>query len=328
MTRKRNTSKVKKSHSMLKTTLLISVAFLLGMAVERSPVSIDDVRTQIEEIHRAIRQWGNKNVSSGKSSEQSGEILFFDVGQGAATLLKSEDGSTILIDTGRYNDSSNRIIHYLNEEIGVGGNIDLLIFTHNDADHIGNGDLVLEYFQVDEVWMNGMDSASQVYADVLDVILESTAVYVEPKRGHREVVGDFTIDVLHPVKDETQSNQNDESITTRISLGHMTLMQSGDISTSIENSIVESNYNSISSEILLLGHHGSNTSTSNEWIEAVNPQIAVYQASANNSYGHPHQEVLERLEAYGIPAYGTDKDGTIRVLVDKEGELTIATEEE
>lgn len=328
MTRKRNRRTNKKNVSLLKTTLLIGAAFLLGIGVERSSLSLENARSQIDSIYHMVRQWRETRFSSGEDVELNGEIIFFDVGQGSSTLLKSGDGSTILIDTGRYNDSSNQIVQYLNEEIGVGGEIDLLIFTHNDADHIGNGDLVLEYFQVDEVWMNGMDSASQVYSEVLDAVLESTANYVEPKRGDSKVVGSFTIDVLHPLKDQTQSNQNDESIATRISLGAMSVMQSGDISTSIESSIIDSSHTQISSEVLLLGHHGSNTSSGSDWIESVDPQIAVYQASANNSYGHPHQEVLDRLDRYAIPVYGTDKDGTIRVLFDENGEMSIVTEEE
>lgn len=328
MTRKRNRRKNTKASSLPKILVLIGLAFLLGIAAERSGYSLDAIESHIDEIYHRIHQWTHRTFSSGVDDEQNGEVIVFDVGQGSSTLLKSGDGSTILIDTGRHNDSSNQIIQYLNDEIGVGGKIDLLIFTHNHADHIGNGDLVLDYFQVDEVWMNGMDSASQVYSDVLDALLESSAEYVEPKRGDRKEVGSFMVEVLHPIADQPESNQNDESIVTRIRLGTVSIMLTGDSSISIERSLVDSPMTQLQSEILLLGHHGSDTSTSEEWVEAVSPHIAIYQASINNSYGHPHQEVLERLDRYGIPVYGTDKDGTIRVTFNEKGEIDVFTEGE
>lgn len=328
MNRKRNKRRSTETYSLPKIVVLIGLAFLLGIAVERSAFSLDAIHSQIDELYHRVHQWTHMTFSSGVENEQNGEVIFFDVGQGSSTLVKSADGTTILIDTGRHDDSSNQIVQYLNDEIGVGGKIDLLIFTHNHADHIGNGDLVLEYFQVDEVWMNGMDSASQIYSNVLDALLESSAEYVEPKRGDRKEVGSFIVEVLHPIADHPQSNQNDESIVTRIRSGAVSIMLTGDSSASVERSIIDSTIAQLQSDILLLGHHGSDTSTSEEWVEAVNPHIAIYQASITNSYGHPHQEVLERVDRYGIPVYGTSKDGTIRVLFDEKGEIEVVTEGE
>ena len=105
-------------------------------------------------------------------------------------------------------------------------------------------------------------------------------------------------------------------------------MLTGDSTTSIEKTLIDSDMLQLQSDILLLGHHGSDTSTSEKWVEAVNPDIAIYQASINNSYGHPHQDVLGRLDRYGIPVYGTDKDGTIRVIFDEKGEIDVFTEGE
>lgn len=330
MTRKRKKPQNKKKtyNSLLKTAILVSVAFLLGIGIERSSIDLDGVAGYASHMLARIQNWTEQFYPKSEPSNDFGELHFFDVGQGSSTLLKANDGTTILIDTGRYNDSSKRIINYLNSEIGVGGNIDLLIFTHNDADHIGNGDLVMDYFQVNEVWMNGMDHTSQVYSDVLDAILDSTAEYVEPKRGDTKEVGPFTVEVLHPGRDLSGSNQNNGSIATRITLGNTVFMQTGDVSTRQEKDIIEWTHHSLQSDIILLGHHGSNTSTDPEWIEAVNPAIAIYQAAPNNSYGHPHAEVLDQLDAYGIPVYGTDVSGTITIEVDERGEMTVITEED
>lgn len=323
---KRKKTTNNKPRSILLTTLLVSVAFLLGLWVERSSVSFQWVETYARELSSHIRSlsW---DFTGNKESEKLADYHFFDVGQGSAVLLEAYDGTTILIDTGRYNDSELRIIDYLNDEIGIGGEIDLLIFTHNDADHIGNGDLVLEYFQVNEVWMNGMDHTSQVYSDVLDALLDSDAVYNEPKNGHTSDIGAFSVEVLHPLKNEKQSNQNNESIVTRITLGETVLIHSGDVNEAVENRILRDATVELESDIMVLGHHGSNTSTSKEWLNAIDPSVAIYQAGEENHYGHPHRDIIQMFADHPADLLGTDEYGTIHISVNENDHFEIVTEE-
>ena len=257
--------------------------------------------------------------------EGTSEIHVLDIGQGSSILLIASDGTSVLVDTGRYDDSQKKIISYLDEYIGLGEEIDLLIFTHADADHIGHGDLVLEYFDVQEVWMNGMDHTSQVYENLLDAILASDADYAEPKAGDVIQEGAFEIQVLHPTADSPQSNQNDESLVTRFVFDGISVMNSGDASIPRENDIVERSGN-LQSDLLIIGHHGAANSTGEKWLEAVKPKMALYQAGPDNQYGHPTPEMIERVEAAGIPLYGTIELGTISIYIDEHGEVNVETE--
>ncbi|MFO8069066.1 MAG: MBL fold metallo-hydrolase [Alkalibacterium sp.] len=329
MTRKykRKKTNINKPLSILLTTLLVSVAFLLGSWFGKNNISYQWIETYANEISSQIRSLGSY-FNKDKKSEKLADYHFFDMGQASSVLLKGYDGTTILIDTGRYNDSEPRIIDYLNAEIGIGAEIDLLIFTHNDADHIGNGDLVLDYFQVNEVWMNGMDHTSQTYSRLLDALLKSDAIYTEPKDGYTTEMGAFSIEVFHPLENEKQSNQNDESIVTRITLGDTVLMHTGDVNADVEKRILNEASASLQSDIMVLGHHGSNESTSEKWLQAINPSVAVYQAGVGNQYGHPHREILQLFDNHPAELLGTDNYGTIHIVVNENNEIDIFTEEE
>ncbi|GEK92055.1 ComEC/Rec2 family competence protein [Alkalibacterium kapii] len=324
--RKKRTMKGK-IYSVLLTTLFVGVAFLLGMWAERSNVSANWIESSASEIYKYIQSlelpFNKKDID-----ENIAEMHFFDMGQGASTLLQAKDGTTILIDTGRYDADKTKIINYLNDEIGIGGKIDLLIFTHNDADHIGNGDAVLDYFQVKEVWMNGMDHTTQTYSEVLDAMLETDVDYKEPKAGEKLDIGDVSIEVYNPSLEVKNATQNDASLVTRLSVGETALIQSGDISSQVEGRLIEEYNNKLQSDIMILGHHGSNTSTSEEWLETVAPEVAVYQAGVENHYGHPHIETIKKVTDRSVALYGTDRHGTIQINIRQNNQLEILTEEE
>ena|GEM_PF-2382545 len=329
MRRKSKKKRTAKSRtvSILLTTLLVSVAFLLGSWAERTEVSFEWIEKYMDQVKMRIRSFHLLFIDERPAGEVA-QLHFFDVGQGGSVLLEAYDGTTILIDTGRYDRSGSEIITYLNEEIGVGGEIDLLIFTHNDADHIGNGDMILEYFQVEEVWMNGMDHTSQTYSDVLDAMLEAEVTYSEPKAGEVTDVGPFKIQVLHPAKEKSERTQNDESIVTRIQVDETAIIHSGDVSARVEERIIAEHSGKLKSDIMILGHHGSRTSTSEAWLETVGPSVAVYQSGMDNQYGHPHEETLNKLTERSIAVYGTDIHGTIHFTLKENDQLEINTEEE
>jgi beta-lactamase superfamily II metal-dependent hydrolase len=309
------------------STLIASVAFLLGLIFGEGQLVMGDFSGYIEEWTRDIRHWfeGIERPSASESTEEA-MIHVFDVGQGSAMLLQA-DGTNILIDTGRFDDSSKRILHYLDREIGTGGTIDLLIFTHNDADHIGHGELVLEYYSVEEVWMNGMDHTTATYTRVLDAMLDADVEYLEPKAGYEKEVGPFWIEVFHPLEDEVMYNQNEESIVTRFTVNDLSFMNTGDVSYDVEDRIIN-DFAHLTSEIMVVGHHGSRYSTGRNWIEALDPEIAIYQAAEENMYGHPHEEVELRLNDVDVPLYGTAEHGTITIIIDAEGEYVVETERE
>ncbi|MGY3778908.1 ComEC/Rec2 family competence protein [Isobaculum melis] len=246
---------------------------------------------------------------------------FLNVGQGDATLIKGSDGTTILIDTGRYDDREKRIIGYLNEAIGTGGKIDLLIFTHGDSDHIGHGDLVLDYFDVKEVWMNGFDSTTKIYERLLDRISASKAVYKEPKRGETATFGEFQLEVLNPTE-IPKSNTNDDSISVMLHFGTFSALFTGDASTRVEKELLTTQL-PLQATLFQVGHHGSKDSNSLTFLQRVAPKIAVYSAGVNNTYGHPHIEAMNRIKEVGVTElYGTDQNGSITLTVKNDGSYT------
>lgn len=333
--KKRLTKKQKRIRNRWLIGILFAIViFFGGYLVGRKDVDFTNVRMKLDDAVAKITQQVDdfeipapvRRTDDSERTEDSGQIHIFDIGQGSSILLKASDGSSILIDTGRHNDSEKRILSYLDQQIGLGEKIDLVIFTHNDSDHIGNGDLVLEYFDVQEVWMSGMDHTTAVYNNILDALLASGAEYNEPKAGENYTRGDFEIQVLHPPVDSPQKDQNDESIVTRISFAGISFINSGDASTARENEIINREGTNLSSDIMMLGHHGAASSTGDNWIAAVKPQMAFYQAGIDNSYKHPSEETLERLADANVPVYGTDELGNISIYIDEVGEVTVETE--
>jgi beta-lactamase superfamily II metal-dependent hydrolase len=331
MARKKLTKKQKRNrlYGLIALILIIigfAAGYFFGIAKDSNTSFSDTAQHFIQKIEEKFRE--QPEQSNGPAPVNSPvQIHLLDVGQGQAILLQAQDNTNILIDTGPYNDSDRKILQYLDYYIGAGGTLDLVILTHNDSDHIGFFDVILEYYNVEEVWMNGIDSASQIYEDVLDALGASTANYKEPKAGHVSELGPFLIEVLWPHPAFDSADQNENSIVTRISVNGLALLQTGDIGMETENQML-AYFPEIPATFQVMGHHGSKYSTGYPLIEAVRPEIALYSASENNQYGHPHQESLNRLGEYGIPIYGTAETGNITINIDESGNYTLIQEEE
>lgn len=235
-------------------------------------------------------------------------VHFFDVGQGDATLLQHGD-VTILIDAGRHDRRD--VLPYL-QAAGV-ERLTLVIATHPHADHIGQMDQVIRTFPVEEVWMSGNEHTSRVFERLLDAILDSEAGYHEPRAGEVVALGDLRLEVVSP-RDLT-GNLNDDSIAVRVVYKDVALLFTGDAERDAERRMVESGL-PLKAHILHLGHHGSRTSSTAEFVAAVDPDVAIYSAGAGNTYGHPDPGVIDRLRRAGIAVYGTDVHGTIKVTTD------------
>lgn len=240
------------------------------------------------------------------------KVHYIDVGQADSTLLQfSDDGEdfTLLIDAGNWN--GNDVLNYLTSQ-NV-SQIDIAIGTHPDADHIGQLDKVLTTFDVGEVWLSGNTSNSQTFQRLLSAIDSNGVDYYEPRMGDKFEIGPLKIDVLYP-KTITE-NDNDESISLKITYGEVRFIFTGDASTGDELNMVQSGIN-LQADILHLGHHGSSTSTHPTFLSEVNPAVAIYSAGLNNTYGHPHEEVVNLIQSSDIQLYGTDVHGTVIVSTD------------
>lgn len=236
-------------------------------------------------------------------------VHYIDVDQGDATLLIGPD-FTILIDAGRHD--RNDVIPYL-KSVGI-DTIDLFILTHPHADHIGQADKVLNEYKVSEVWASGNEHTSRTFERVIDAIVESGASYVEPKAGEQYQIGAAEITILHP-DEQLSGDLNDDSLSMKIDYGGVRFIFTGDAEQGAEKKMLQSKL-SLKAQILHVGHHGSRTSSSQAFLDAVKPQIAIYSAGADNSYGHPHDEVIQRLKDMNITIYGTDTHGTVIVKTD------------
>jgi len=235
-------------------------------------------------------------------------VHYIDVGQGDATLLQGPD-FTILIDTGRHD--RNEVVPYL-KSAGI-IEIDLLVGTHPHADHVGQMDKVLQNFPVSEVWMSGGKATSRTFEKALDAILVSETNYHEPRAGEKYQVGSLKIEVLHPV--ELTGDLNDDSLSLSAQYGQIGFIFTGDVESKGEQEMVDRKQN-LQAQILQLGHHGSKTSSIPAFLRAVSPEVVIYSAGTGNSYGHPHGEVMERVEKLGAKIYGTATNGTIIVITD------------
>jgi competence protein ComEC len=236
------------------------------------------------------------------------KVYFLDVGQADSILFMGPD-STILIDTGDYR--RNEVAPFLSS-LGV-TKIDLLVGTHPHADHIGQFPQVLNNFAVENVWMSGDISTTQTFQNAINAIASSSAAYHEPRLGETHNFGSLKVDVLNPLN--INGHMHEGAIVLKISYGDIKFMMTGDAEKPTELEMI-ARTNNLNSKILKLGHHGSKTSTSLEFLNAVNPEVAIYSAGLGNRYGHPSPEVINRVIAKGITLYGTDVNGTIMISTD------------
>lgn len=235
------------------------------------------------------------------------KIYYLDVGQADSTLLIN-DGKTMLIDTGNYDDSK-FVIDYLNN-LGI-KKIDYLIGTHPHEDHIGSMASIIKNFDIDKIYMPDVVTTTSFFENVL-IEVKNKGYFIEtPKEGDSFNLGEAVVDVLYLDNDE--DNFNDDSIILRVKFGSNKFLFMGDASSKVEEKILNKN---LSADILKVGHHGSSTSTSNEFLKYVNPKYAIISVEKNNSYGHPSELVLKKLNDKNISILRTDECGTIVVESD------------
>lgn len=254
---------------------------------------------------------GPSEARTGQGSQNDRVIAYhFDVGQANATLIRAP-GCTLLIDAGRWDRDD------LAQHLRLAGisHIDIMILTHPHADHIGQADVVLDEYDVEEVWATGWENDSQTFERTIDAIDASGAAYEEPRAGHTERCGTTVLEVVHPVEPLEGIHDN---LAVRVHHRHAVLFYPGDAEAEHEREMLQRQDN-LDADWLHLGHHGSSTSSTPEFLDAVDPAAVIYAAGRDNRYGHPHDEILERMANRGIETYGTDEHGTVILVADEDG---------
>ena len=237
-------------------------------------------------------------------------VHFIDVGQGDALLIEADD-TVIVVDGG---EASANVGDYLQAQ-GV-QDIDLMVATHPHADHVGGLIEVLELYDVHEIWTNGDTSGSQTYGSFALALAQEQTAGASLREVTRGDVMDFNgldIRVLNPTWPLT-GDTNRDSIVLKVTCGAVDVLLMGDATTESEGSML--GWPALDSDVLKVGHHGSNTSTSDAFLDEVTPEDAVISVGVGNTYGHPHQETLDRLAAHGVTVYRTDQDGTVTLTSD------------
>lgn len=240
-------------------------------------------------------------------------VHYIDVGQGSSVYINAA-GKHILIDAGE-NDQGDTVVSYLKKQ-GV-KTLDLAIGTHPHSDHIGGMDVVIQSFDVKQVILPKVSSdltpTTRTYTDLLEAIAAKGLKVTVAKPGATYQFGDALFTLLSPSHDYT--DLNNYSVVTRLDYGSTSFLFTGDASKEAENTML-SEKKEVDVDVLLCGHHGSSTATTAKFLEAVSPKMAVIQCGAGNSYGHPHSQVLKRLEKLKIPIYRNDTCGTIVITSD------------
>lgn len=239
------------------------------------------------------------------------EVNFMDVGQADAILIQSSEGKVVLIDGG-YPDS--RAMRYLTSR-GI-TRIDLLILTHGHDDHVGGLAEILRTLPVDRVVTHGYPFESPAYDYFLAALAESGAQHEVVRAGEKLRVGSLVFQVLSPASINPDS-ENNNSVVTRLTVGDVSFLFTGDAQELAESWMVQSGY-PLQASILKVPHHAADTSSSPAFIVAVHPAYAIYMAEVGNIHGFPHQKTLDTLTQAGAQILGTDTLGTITVTTDGE----------
>lgn len=253
-----------------------------------------------------------KDTSDVPVSQSGNDMLvhFINVGQGDAILIQSPNGKSMLIDGGVKGEGQN-IVSYLREQ-GV-EQLDYVVATHPDADHIGGLIGVLNSISIKHFLDSGKVHTSQTYEEMISLVAEKNIPYIVPKTGD-EVKLDGALDITVLNADEGAADNNEASIVLKVVYNNVSFLLTGDAGIDVEKKMMASQ--NVSATVLKAGHHGSNTSSSPAFIEAVNPEAAILSYGQDNKYGHPHFEVVESLQQAGSKIYGTAESGHIVIATD------------
>lgn len=234
---------------------------------------------------------------------------YIDVGQGDASFIEFPNGEVMLIDAGIAS-SSEKIIEYI-QSLGY-NQIDYVIVTHPHADHIGGMAEVIKAFDIGTIYMPKAVSTSKTYENLLETIKDKGLSIKTGKAGVNVLQEEnLTIEMLAPNQDK-YSSLNNYSIVLKITYGNTSFLYTGDAEELSEKEIT----GNVEADVLKVGHHGSDTSSSEEFLEKVNPKYAIISVGKDNSYGHPASNTIEKLEKYTNHIYRTDLNGTIVVASD------------
>ncbi len=235
-------------------------------------------------------------------------VSFLDIGQGDSILIQSA-GVAVLIDGG----ADGQVLRELGKKLPFfDRSIDAVVGTHPDKDHIGGLSDVFERYSVGIFIEPGIPNDTSAALALEKAVKKEATPRVLARRGMRLVLGGGAYaDILFPDRDVSGVETNTGSVVMRVVYGDTSFMLTGDSPQAIEKYLSSIYGTTLDSDVLKLGHHGSRTSSAEEFVRAVSPEYAVFSRGCDNSYGHPHKEVVELLAMLKVPTFDTCTDGTV-----------------
>lgn len=252
-------------------------------------------------------------------------VYFLDVGQGDGAFIRTPNGKNILIDAGQCSEGADEfdagvdiVLPFLTKKNIT--KIDYVVVSHAHSDHVGGLISVMKKIPVDVVYDSGFPYSSPVYAKFLQIIKQKKILYKIARRGDTlDWDPDLTVKVLSPDVRKFFEDPNNNSVVLKITYKNVSFLFTGDIEALAESDILD-NYkkSELSSVILKVPHHGSHTSSTADFLDAVDPEIAVISCGRFNRFKHPHSGIVKRYNDFRIELHRTDKEGTIFISTDGE----------
>ena len=262
-------------------------------------------------------------------------INFIDVGQGDSCLIRYK-GTNIMIDSGgslsknkdgkSYDIGENVLNNYLLNR-GI-TRLDYIMASHFDEDHSQGFIFLLKNMKVKNVIISEQYKTSSIYEQFKQICKKQNIQIIYVKSGDEIRIKDLAFKILHPKSKENQISENplnNNAIVCMVKYKNRRILFTGDIEKVAENEMVKEYTNGLKADILKVGHHGSKTSTTKEFLDLINPSVALIGVGQNNKFGHPNEDVIKRLEEKNIQIYRTDEMGEISVIIDKNGKIKINT---
>ena len=244
-------------------------------------------------------------------------IYFLDVGQGDSIYVRTINNYDVLIDGG----PDKKILSELGNIMPFWDRkIDLIVLTHPHADHLVGLIEILNRYQVGEIIFTDALCTSQEYIELLKNIKDNNiSVHIIKSKESKIIDQGISLDFFWPqesYKDKNISDLNETSVVFKLVYNKFSVLMTGDINQDIEHKLLNNDTINLSSNILKVPHHGSNTGLDEDFLDAVNPNEAIIMVGAKNKFGHPSQTILDRLYNNNIKAFRTDKNGNIEIISD------------